>query len=762
MSAGSPAPTQPPRPEAEAPAETPALVAEELALLERTAALLVRPAPDARPSEAPLVEELLRLREELQDAKGEDRGSLLEQWHAHLSLLEQLRATDDRPQVDPRSPYFAHLRLRELRDGEQRERHIFLGKATRIEGGLRIVDWRDAPISRLFYQYRQGDTYEEPFGGRLVEGEVVARRTVTIRDAELRAVQAPEGVFQREGEGWRQRSTAAPRLAGGAGNALHWHHLRGRDTAADKPGARGRGDRRLGSDRRGQGRRRDKHLPDIAGLIDPEQFELITRPEGFVVIRGSAGSGKTTVALHRIAWLAHGDGRINSGRTLFLVFSKALRDYVSHVLPALGVGEVNIRTFRDWAGFQRRQHLRNLPGEHRHDTPAVVVAFKCHPAAMQALEWQIERTPGPRTPAQVVEDWANALSNPTLLAAAVEATRSTPDGAPVFSADELERVARWCALQHAELLEWQDAREGRRGGQGSGHGGQGSDGFGAGGGRSKQCFDEEDDSLLLFAWQRRVGPLQGRKRRPLRLLHVAIDEVQDFSPVDVRVVLGCLDRRESITLAGDTQQHVMKDAGFTSWSDFFGHLGVQGAAVETLRISYRCTQQVVSFAMGVLGPLREDDLPLVTREGPEVELFPFTDHGACVAFLADALHALREAEPEANVAVLTPSRALSDLMFQGLERSDVPRLRQVKRQDFAFAPGVEVTEVAEVKGLEFDYVVLVEVSAGHYPVTDAARRRLHVGATRAIHQLWLTSVAPFSPLVTALSDAGPALADGAP
>ena len=179
----------------------------------------------------------------------------------------------------------------------------------------------------------------------------------------------------------------------------------------------------------------------------------------------------------------------------------------------------------------------------------------------------------------------------------------------------------------------------------------------------------------------------------------------------------------------------------------FGHLGVQGAAVETLSISYRCTRQVVTFAMNVLGPLREDQLPLVTRDGPEVELFPFTDHGACVAFLADALLALYTDEPDASVAILTPSRALSDLYFQALDRSDVPRLRQVKRQNFAFAPGVEVTEVAEVKGLEFDYVVLVEVSSVNYPLKDAARRLLHVGATRAIHQLWLTSVGRVSKLV---------------
>ena len=61
--------------------------------------------------------------------------------------------------------------------------------------------------------------------------------------------------------------------------------------------------------------------------------------------------------------------------------------------------------------------------------------------------------------------------------------------------------------------------------------------------------------------------------------------------------------------------------------------------------------------------------------------------------------------------------------------------------------GVVVAEIEQVKGLEFDYVILVDVDAALYPDTSEARRRLHVGATRAIHQLWLTSIATPSPMV---------------
>ena len=90
--------------------------------------------------------------------------------------------------------------------------------------------------------------------------------------------------------------------------------------------------------------------------------------------------------------------------------------------------------------------------------------------------------------------------------------------------------------------------------------------------------------------------MRAKGTAPLRYRHVMLDEVQDFSPLEVHVLLGCLGPRPSITLAGDTQQHVMQDAGFTSWAEFFGHLGVKGTEVNTLKVAYRSTREIVEFA----------------------------------------------------------------------------------------------------------------------------------------------------------------------
>ena len=74
-------------------------------------------------------------------------------------------------------------------------------------------------------------------------------------------------------------------------------------------------------------------------------------------------------------------------------------------------------------------------------------------------------------------------------------------------------------------------------------------------------------------------------------------------------------------------------------------------------------------------------------------------------------------------------------------------MRRIRDGEFPFKAGIEVTEVTQVKGLEFDYVIVLDVDASNYPDTPAARRVLHVAATRAVHQLWMMSVGTPSPLV---------------
>jgi DNA helicase-2/ATP-dependent DNA helicase PcrA len=154
---------------------------------------------------------LIELRDALAEAKPEDQGSILEQMH-RIEALSKQRGKGDSPPVDRKSPYFGHLRL----DEGGKRRDVLIGARSFVEpgSGVQIVDWRNAPVSRLFYRYEEGDAYEERLGDKMVEGEVVARRTVAIVDADLRRVAAPQGTFSRDlrtGQ-WREVATRQARL----------------------------------------------------------------------------------------------------------------------------------------------------------------------------------------------------------------------------------------------------------------------------------------------------------------------------------------------------------------------------------------------------------------------------------------------------------------------------------------------------------------------------------------------------------------------
>ncbi len=675
------------------------IVREEQALLDDVCERLGRPPPSEGATEDDIIAELRRIQDDIRTAKTEDKAALEQQYERQCRLLEQLRRGKQLDGVDPESPYFAHLGT--VRDGQRSD--ILLGRATSLENGLRIVDWRHAPVAKVYYRYQEGDEYEEDIGPRSISGRVVARRAITINHARIDRIVSPQGTFLREhhagGEDvWVHADTLAPRLV----------------TGVVGPVATAPRDQRLGS---GKVNRADKHLPDIAALIDPEQFELIARPDsGPVVIRGGAGSGKTTVALHRIAYLAFANpSRFAPHKMLVMVFGKALRDYVSKVLPNLGVYNVGVATWSNWSRKLVERHFPYLPGHKNANTPAVVSRMKLHPKLPGLLERIVKERKAPASGDSAFQDWRLLIADSKLLAEL-----------GTFSPAEIDQIMYWARAQLDHLARHRDERDKT----------------------AEPWLDEEDDAILLRAWQLRVGELRAKGGGTIRYSHVMMDEVQDFCAMEVAVMLGACDPKKCITLAGDTQQHIQEQGGSEGWANLLDSLHIESTALSTLKVSYRSTRQITTFARSVLGTLAEDEgPPLTSRDGAPVELFPFPEDGACVSFLGDALRELLRAEPLASVAVVTPDEATARMYYEGFERMDVPLARLVVDQTFAFAPGIDVVDVRQVKGLEFDYVVIVRASASDYPDRPNSRRLLHVAATRAIHQLWVTWVGTPSPLL---------------
>lgn len=742
---------------------------------------------------------LLELRDEVATAKPEDLPTLLEQMH-HLGALRATRGKGSSGNVDRKSPYFAHLRLEETVSRgprgpkSERRRDVLVGSKQYLDpgAGIRIVDWRNAPVSRIFYRYREGDSYEETLGDQPVEGEVAARRTVAIVDGELRKVTCPQGTFVREASGkWRRAEAFTARLR--------------------LPGAKDKSEAALTASE-AKTTAADRLLPAIASMLDKEQYDLITRPgAGLVAIQGSAGSGKTTVGLHRVAYLfAANPQRFKPSKMLVIVPNEALIHYTSRVLPGLGVEGVPVMTFARWAVRVVHDLYPKLPSAISEETPPLVSRVKYHPAMLHAIEavardvarrceekvlasmpkwpegdrvvraWRATKGVPDRRVTQLgqwlagkreVEGAGLAATLPHVTKSAVEALghelrsvsrnvlgawdevttsreRLDEHFGKYFGKGQLDQVNEWCVRQARIRV------EGERDGE-------------------TPTVDAEDHALILRLFQVIRGPLVDVEGAALNVAHLFVDEVQDASPVELKVLLdvaagvrpqpraegglsddGRADPSQlSVTLAGDMAQRMREDDEEHlefDWDATLKELGVPGGAgvISPLKVSYRSTAEITTFARSVLGPYAHEAEPIANRNGPPVELFTFASAGEAVAFLADALRDLAASDPEANVALLARFPQQAELYYEGLIRAEVPNVRRVRKQDFTWERGFDVTDVRQTKGLEFDEVILLETTAASYPDTAQARHALYVGATRAAHQLWCVASDTPSKLVT--------------
>ena len=115
-----------------------------------------------------------------------------------------------------------------------------------------------------------------------------------------------------------------------------------------------------------------------------EQYPAVVRAHRGA---GSAGSGKTTIGLHRIAYLAFAEPRrFRPEKMLVIVYQRALAAYVSRVLPSLDVDGVPVLTFAGWADAARRAALPTLEAPVTQDTPPLVMRAKAHGAMLRIID----------------------------------------------------------------------------------------------------------------------------------------------------------------------------------------------------------------------------------------------------------------------------------------------------------------------------------------------------------------------------------------
>jgi len=711
------------------------------------------------------LEQVVELRESLGDANGDDLAHLTEQINSLMQLIN-LSEQSDHAGFNPQNPYFARLILQE----EGRRRDLYIGTQVFSNPSLKaqIVDWKASPIAALYFRYEQGEDYDEEIGGKEVFGEVVCKRMLKVISGELvRIEQAGDHMYKEADGTWTLGHEKHPLLFGGAGSASRATNAK---TQVDDQG------------------KTQKLLPEITGLIDAAQFALITKPDsGILAIQGTAGSGKTTVALHRIAWLHRNTPkRFPAEKILVMVFNRALAYYISLVLPSLETKGVEIAAFEPWISqIKTKLYAGQLPKGYSESTPVASIRLKKHPALLGLMEryvqtkienfeaglQQIYNRPGMDNflasslknksfvdqlillrdwtqkkgatikgkpfyyPAEVksalwglvrdaVEDpfgtkasvvvklWDELFSDFTLIQRTFE-----QEAAEDIGPETLRDGIAWLRQQYLARQNWMAAKKTTE--------------------TYSATLDVEDDAIVLFFWTQVAGPLEGPDRGKLSFAHLFIDEAQDLSLLEHKLMHTIAEKPESLTYAGDVNQQMIEHNAFKGWEYLFDHMGLVGQEVSSLKISYRATRQVMEFSMGILGDLADSKDVSATKDGPEVQLFLFDHQGELCRNLSQSLKYLLETERHASIALICATPEAAKSYYDLLSPMDIGDIRLIDDQNFSFTAGVDVTDVRQVKGLEFDYVILLDADTVNYPSNSYHRFLLHIAATRAAYQLWL-------------------------
>jgi hypothetical protein len=651
-------------------------------------------------TEGDLGDRLRELRDEALESTAKDLPTVFQEMGLVRAVMERQRP-DALP--DPATPYFAHLRIRE--GGEERDyclgRHTFVDRTN----GVRVVDWRWAPVAGLFYRYREGEEFEEQFPGRVIHGQVAARRVVVVDRGVLVRVSDGRRSLARSPDGvWRSASPETAALGGGAGRAA-------------RAGALG-----IGAGARGR-----TAVPEVTALLDPEQYEAVSAPaDRPLLVLGSAGSGKTTVALHRLARIAFDEPRrFPAARLQVVVPELGLARLAARLLEPLGLEKAPVRTLDSWARGAFQSAFGAPPPRLYADTPPLVSRLKRHPALYQVLRRRPQLHERP-TLSRARRELGDLFLDRTFLESVI---RAAAGDLPVTAIEEVLRHTRLqLSTSTAELLagvdpDRREALDGRPIDDDTPEGAAGT-------------LDAEDLPLLLFLSALRGGA-PGK-----RLAHLVVDEAEDVSLFEL-FALGRHLGGHSVTLAGDESQQTF--SSYAGWEEALAALGVPNAASVRLPTTYRCPRPIAEAAHAILGPIAPAVAPRTGREGVPVSRFDFPTEAHAQLFLSGAVRDLLEREPQASVAVICSGPEVARSFHRLL--ADLGDARLALDGAFTFRPGVDVTDVAAVKGLEFDYVVVPDASARAYPETDDARRRLHVAATRAAHQLWIAAPGTPSPLL---------------
>lgn len=577
-------------------------------------------------------------------------------------------------------------------DTERGRREYLLGASTHLDAEPPVLDWRTAPIAEVFFRHATGEAYELEIGDRATGGRVVERWVI-----ERQRLVGDERVIDSGGE----RATARP-------------------SPAFVPAVE----------------------RSVLPVLDPAQQAAVDLSgEVSLVLDGEAGVGKTLVALYRVAELAR-RARVEGRRfrALVLVPTEGLRRLVRLLAERLGLigaegTRLEVAVFDDWLYERAKEVFTGLPQRRSETATAQVIGLKRHPAVREVLDdfigWKrpkgVDDDKISRTRQRLLHLWGDRDRMQRVIDAA----------GGVLPARAIDAVMRHTRHQFESTTEKLHghvdadrlvALDGKRLDSGTPM-------------EDAHTFDAED-LPVLFELVRR-GALPRPKNRLATYDHVVIDEAQLRSPLELAAVADALTAEAAVTLAGDHRQATDESAWFDGWNAAKREVGRRRWYEVTLAVTYRSVPAIADFARGLA-----DRTPRLPDDPPgDPAVWATRANGALgqAATMCWQLDALITREPWRQICVIGRTPEHARRLHAELSRGLDPML--VLDGDFRFEPGIVVTTGAAVSGLEFDVVVIPDLTAEIYPATPELGRSLYVAATRARDWLWLLTPDRWSPLV---------------
>lgn len=642
-------------------------------------------------------------------------------------VLDDLRQErKQRLEVAEREPYFGRLDFREA--GEASPVPLYIGKAGVGEASTSkplVIDWR-APVASLFYSFTGGDPsvrYDSPEG--TVEGTVFLKRNLLVRQSTL------QRVVDSYTEGQEGEAAVTDEFL------LH----------------------RLGESK-------DNKLRDIVSTIQQEQDAIIrTDKNKALFIQGVAGSGKTTVALHRLAYLLYRyKDKVRADRMMILAPNRMFLDYISGVLPELGVGDIRQTTFAEWAldilggtvevaksaAALERWFERKTTEREREEAPGRRKGSRAFTQRLDDALDRWERQFVPDEPFSPEPGFA-------LAAERIEAWfREEPQTDPLMKRRErvLNRLKRWMEIQLGKHR-WADKTvRSRATAKWKAYSAKWPSPTAA---EFYARHFPDDFQLPKTVSKRKPLTVEAEDLPALVLIHlrlygsdspmydhIVIDEAQDYSPLQLAVLMR-RQRVPSMTVLGDLQQGIHDYAGVRRWEELMELFGEEETAYYELDRSYRSTMEIIEFANRILAGLDGGVKPArpVFRSGDPVETAALGERSRADA-VAETLKAWRSRQELGTIAVLCrTAEASARLQAELRERGVEAALLTADQQ--AYGGGLTVVPIYLSKGLEFDAVLIPDADEEAYGPGDA--KLLYVGCTRALHRLKLLYRERLTPLV---------------